>query len=261
MINDTFNFGRFGLLCRQNIHHHYKLIATILLGFCGTLFLLLLFLQLLQDFGPVSSKQAFDIFVPVLMIAGIVYAGTAFPGLRTREKAHQYLMTPASVFEKFLTEVVLRIVLFVLAVPLLYWLVYNLEGKVVQVFYPEFSFGGLFEYSLLPRSAEIKNMESLIYSLFVTGVSVILLTALTGAASFLRLPLLKTLSVVTVIFFFNLFVVYLMLEILEFRKYYSTSGVLAFNQPQLYRFLITVFSVATAWLLVVTYLKIKEKEV
>lgn len=262
--HDTFHFPRFAMLCKQNLYHHHRLILTAILGFCGALFLLLLFIQAVDGFHTFYSKDAFYTFVSVFCVTGILYTGTAFPGLRSREKAHQYLMIPASSFEKFLLEIVLRIVLFLLVVPLLYWVVYNLEGNVVRLFDPEFSFERLSDYPVVPRNVEVKNLETLFFSFLIGLTSVILLIPFTGATTFVKMPFLKTLFAVAIIFFFNLFVVVVVFQrILEFRQYYATSngGILSFNQGQMFRFLVACFAVTTAGLLAASYLKIKEKEV
>ena len=261
LLNNTFNIKRFGILCRQNITHNYKLVLTSLIGFCGGLFILLLSIQIAEGFQPPTLGRFAGLFIIVFIVSAIFCAGTAFPDLRSREKMHNYLMVPASVFEKFLMEFLGRIILFILVIPLVYWVVYNLEGYFVSLLSPAFPFEGQrLEFPLFTFATDTANRRMEIFSL--TGGLLIFVIPFTGATIFSKNPLIKTLFATAVIFFFNLALVYFFVEILHFNRYHPTTPILLLRHLEDGLMASIIASVIlNVGLIAAAYFKLKEREV
>ena len=253
--NNIFSFARFGILCKQSFIHNFRLTITSLIGFVGGLFILLLAIQIVNGFRPDDERFFFQLFLGVFSITAIICTGTSFPNLRTKESTVSYLMLPASAFEKFLIEFLGRIVLFILIIPLVYWGVYNLEGYIVNLFLPVFSFEG---QSLgLPQTA---NVRITIFTF--TGGLLLLIIPFTGATVFVKNPLVKTLFAVAIIFFFNLFLVYFFLEILKFQRYYPTTPILFVRHLEDGLLAMIIGSmILNIGFLAAAYFKLKEREV
>ena len=260
--NNLFSFARFGVLCKQNLIHNFRLTITSLIAFCGGLFILLLAIQIVNGFrSPDGERFFFGLFIAIFSITAIICTGTAFPNLRTKERTVSYLMLPASAFEKFLIEFLGRIVLFILIIPLVYWAVYNLEGYIVNLFLPVFSFEGqslnLPENNLRTETASVR-----MGILTLTGGLLLLIIPFTGATVFVKNPLVKTLFAVAIIFFFNLFLVYFFLEIMKFQRYYPTTPILFVRQMEDGLLALIIGSmILNIGFLVAGYFKLKEREV
>src|SRR5690606_19233305 len=139
-ISDTFNITRFGLLVKQHLIHNHRMLLISIVGFCGGLFMLLLIIQAMNQFDSWSQDAYYGTFITIFIATALLYAGTSFPSLRSREKSYSYLLNPASTLEKFLFELISRIVLFIILIPLLYWVVFHVEGYFRQAVYCRFGF-------------------------------------------------------------------------------------------------------------------------
>jgi len=61
-----------------------------------------------------------------------VYVGTAFPALSNRNKTTSYLLTPGSTFEKFMVQLMIRIVILIPTALVIFWLaVYLAKASLV----------------------------------------------------------------------------------------------------------------------------------
>lgn len=260
--NNTFSFARLGLLFKQSAIHHYRLALTSLVAFCGGLFIILLFIHLLNHLRPLGSNGFNNLFFVVFGITAIVSAGTAFPGFRTQEKMHNYLLLPASSLEKFLVEFVWRIVVVVLVVPLLYWAIFNLEGFIIHVFFPASPFDAQGFSSFPGFSFPTQTAGERMKILLATGGLLSLVVPFTGATMFTRYPLIKSLFSVAVIFFFNMFLIYFFVEILAFNKYHPTTPILFIRHMEDGLLALIIASIVlTAGFLIAAYLKTREQEV
>ncbi len=93
----------------------------------------LLYLYFLGDarnvFVSLRSDNSFLAFNAYFCIAGWIYAGMAYNELGKQSTAVQYLLAPASTFEKWLAQALLALVVF----PLITWLSFNLAFKVFEL--------------------------------------------------------------------------------------------------------------------------------
>jgi hypothetical protein len=233
-----------------------------LVAFAGGLFILLLFVQFMDGFQPKPDGANFALAIFVIIAMGILCAGTAFPGLRTKEKAQGYLLLPASTFEKFLMEFLTRIILFMLIVPAVYWVVGNLEGNLVRLFQPSFYFNPQVPFVSFGMHVGPPGFMGWVYSLAISMYALVLTIPFTGATIFTKNPLIKTLFGVAIIFFFNLLVIYFFLSVLDFRRYYPSGRILfmADGDDSIIAGAI-ICTVMCMGFICAAYFKLKEKEV
>ena len=226
-MNNTFSFDRFAALIKQGFIHDYKMYIMSLVGFSGGLFIVSFLFHLSQSTTILPPGTITILYILTFIVSGLLYAGAAFSGFRSKEKCIWFLMNPASRLEKFLWEYISRILLFMLVVPILFWAVYNSESRIFSVLYPSFSYQYL-PFFLIPR--HIPQPGGLNpYPLIISLSFFVLTVPLAGASIFNKYPLIKTLFVVSIIFFFHLFLVYFFVEVLNL-KYYNISP----KETQLY---------------------------
>lgn len=189
---NSFSMSRFALLAKQHLIYNRKLILTSITGFIGGLFVLLFAIQIITDFDSWRAGQFFLVFACLFMVLAIAYSGTSFPGLRSKEKSYNYLLLPVTVLERFLFELLSRITLFALFIPLLYWVIFNLEGHLVQWLNPEFTFQsfGFFDPFHFRTEAETKWMIN-----FTASEGLLFLTIpFFGATVFTKQSIVKTVA-------------------------------------------------------------------
>ncbi|HBL74876.1 MAG: hypothetical protein A2W90_07115 [Bacteroidetes bacterium GWF2_42_66] len=131
--------------------------------------------------------------------ASLLYIGSAFPALRSREKTINFLMIPASPFEKFLYEFIERIVLFCVLFPILLYLFGNLALGIVHEI--KQSIGDNFPSEYLSYQKIFKDVVPAdAVSIIVLGVLAAFSIAFAGTIVFRKLPLIKTIIFVGVVF-------------------------------------------------------------
>lgn len=263
-ISDAFSITRFGWLVKQHLIHNHRMLLISIVGFCGGLFMLLLIVQAMNDFDTWTKDAFHATFVTIFIATALLYTGTSFPGLRTREKSYSYLLNPASTLEKFLFELISRIILFIVVVPFLYWLVYHLEGYFLQAIYSRFEFTSQSLVEIPFLELDVPEDSTLPYWAiampFAFGLLIFTLP-FTGAAVFMKYPLPKTLFAVAIVFFFHVFLVFFFLEILDFGKGPGNGRVLGMDAEAAIKFFTSYAVIANIVVLTASYFKLKEREV
>jgi hypothetical protein len=262
-MNNTFNIHRFGALVRQGVMHDYKMYLISIVGFSGILFIIFFVTQFNFGISIIDPRSLVIIYILTFIGAGLLYTGSAFGGFRSKEKSISYLLIPESRSEKFLCEYVSRIIIFLVAFPVLFWLVYNLEGVIFGVLHPAFTFKYQ-EFFFVPKyiiQPDKVNPYPLIYS----AAFFVLTIPFTGAAIFNKHPLIKTLFSVSIIFFFHLILIYVFVEVLKFKHYNISDEAQIYLLPTSAEKAITFFTItlfiANILLTLIAYFKLKEKEV
>jgi len=199
----------------------------------------------------------------LFIAVGIIYTGTSFPGLRTREKSFSFLLNPVSAFEKYVFEFLSRIVLFIIVMPIIFWLVYLTEGFFAELIIPDYDFVPV--SFLWNGFSEIEPAEYYGWVvMLVTSLTLLIFNIpFTGATIFTKYPLLKTLFAIAVIFFFHAFLIFFFVEILNFKDYgHSHMSILGIKDAFGALKFFTIYSIiVNAGLIATAYLKLKEKEV
>lgn len=260
--NNIFSSQRFMMLFKQSARVNKKLIWISLTGVAGTMFIALMLLQRATGYDRWSNNSYFATFSFFFFALGLIYASMSFPAFRTKEKSMTYLMLPVSTSERYLYEFLTRIVAFVLLMPLLFWVVANLEGAVVHYFDERlvnfrFSFSRFFEETISKEELNGWNIIAVIQAgLFV------FIAAFTGASHFSKSPLIKTLFTFSLVVGGYILFAYLISKGLNIENHHSSDSVLFIKADSDGA---PFFSVAAAIvnlsLLSIAWFRLKEKEV
>jgi hypothetical protein len=257
--NNQFAIQRFVLLSKQSFIINKKMIGISLVGFVGILFITLLFFQSANHFVRWDNKSYMVTFISLFFPLGIIFSGLSFPAFRSKEKSMSYLMLPASASEKYIFEFLMRVVLYIILMPLLFWIVANFEGVVVHSFVPDlvnykFSFSGL-------NHTHIDNEGWISYAA-AQGFLFIFIACFTGASHFAKSPLMKTMFTVSMIAIgYGLFT-FLLLKGLNLESFHVESKRIFFikDKHDGLVFLAILETVINLSLLAIAWFRLKEKE-
>ena len=205
-VTTTFSNERFSLLFRRFWVYHQKLLWLSVSGLVAAIFLILFALQIVTDFSPWGAGEFIMVFIWIFMVSAIIYAGLSFPGLRSKHASSGYLLTPATTMEKFLFEFVVRILLFIAIVPTAYWMIFQVEGRLVELINPDFVFQSFSFFDAFKLPTEIENTWMKIFT--ATEGLLFLTVPFYGATYFARYPIVKTVVVASIVLFFHLLFYY-----------------------------------------------------
>jgi len=260
--NNMFSFKRFIALFKQSLIINKKTIAISIAGISGTLFVLLMVFQKLDNFEYWTNENYFSVFLVFFFSLGIIYSSLSFPAFRSKEKSITYLTLPISASEKFIFELLTRIVLFILFMPMLFWVIANIEGRIVHYYIPEFI---NYKFSFSQALTEINNNQpiSIWSKLFVVQSGLFVFIAVfTGACYFRRLPLIKTLFAFSTIVIAYLLFIYLIFKGLNLKDYRPSEQVFFIkNQDDIIALWALGLTVVNIVLIAVAWFRLKEKEV
>ena len=260
--NISFSFHRLVLLFKRSLIINKKRFAIAISAFSGILFITLVWAQASVNFSNWGEHAYLSTFVSVFLSLGISYAAFSFPAFRSKEKSMTYLMLPASAAEKFAFELLSRIVAFIILMPLLFWVIANLEGALVHHYYPElinyqFSFGE--SLTEATKDHEFNQVIFLIIQMVLFGF----IAAFTGASHFSKSPLFKTLLTFSIIV-----ISYVLFSIFLVKAFDLLQGLTAGNKGEHFRgskeIVIIVFKIGFTLtnlvLLAIAWFSLKEKE-
>jgi len=257
--NNLFTLQRFVLLCKQSFIINKKMIGISLVGFIGILFIALLFFQSANDFVRWDNKSSEVTFVSLFFPLGIIFAGLSFPAFRSKEKSMSYLMLPVSASEKFIFEFLTRVVLFIILMPLIFWIVANLEGAAVHYFVPDlinykFSFSGF-------NHTPIDNEGWISYAI-AQGFLLVFVVCFTGASHFTKSPLMKTMFTISMIAIgYGLFTLFLVKGLhLEAYQIQNKKVFFIENEHDGLVFLAILTTMINISLMAIAWFRLKEKE-
>jgi hypothetical protein len=257
-MNRTFSLTRAGLLIRQYFYLYGKNVLISIAAATAIVFVLNAFLFSINY--SMSKYDQFDLFFSMVFLfalggAAILWTGQAFPPFRSGIGTHNYLLTPASHLEKLVVEILLRIGLLLLIFPLIYWVATNFAMLVMSIV-PEYDLYG-FSFQLPEESLPIRD-----YALFISLGMMVPVIVFTGSTYFRKLPSVKTIAVVFMVVVVWWALIYFVMEIIGFKNYYKDDGSLMFIDRENAK----IITIVTTWviniyLIVISYFKLKEKEV
>jgi hypothetical protein len=263
MSSNIFNGRRFALLFRQHFVHNSKLLLFSSVAYVGVVFTLLTVVQLGSELHPHDLGSFRGFMVAFVAIFGVLYTGYAFPAFRAKESTMNYLLLPSSALEKFAFEVISRIGIMLLLLPLLFWVTFNMQGYFFSLF-SKIPFDSIGIHALvdikIPGGVDSPGW----FMTMITGLALLLFVVpFTGAAMFSKQPLIKTLFAVAVIIIFYASVAYVAAEPMGLSKYNpgESMWLIPLNEHAAFRFFAIAVIIANAVMLFVAYRKLKEREV
>lgn len=274
-----FSGKRFLSLLRQHILHNYKaLLLGLLVGF-GISFLVIAFLQFLNGANQSNNNEFLIILIFGYALLGGFYISSAFSPFRNKEKAQAYLMVPGSAFEKYLVEIIFYPLLYLLAFPLLYLIAYQLSSSFISIFKVGFVpfdlLGKIISEFLVSEEYHYEDGVKIITAeihFWILSASIgfsLAMAFFLGAASFKKYAMLKTLLGLVLYIGFCVWMFFYLMNELEwgqyrlssYRSYMTPFGSGGANQQILINFFSICFLCWGFVLSVVSFLKLKEKEV
>ncbi len=176
-MNSFFSFKRFARLLRYDIATNYKFYGL----FLGGIAIVLLFGLFLNMYNIVEYKEyEFRNYFPWLFAlvigVGVLSVSTAFPATKNKVALAGYLMLPASIFEKYLVQFMVRVVFLIPILLLIFWIDAQIARKMVQLVWEEPILGfNAFSYSIFYQKVvnPIWEVKGLWYLLIVGIVSLI----------------------------------------------------------------------------------------
>ena len=260
--NNQFTMQRFVLLGKQSFIINKKMIGISLVGFVGILFIALILFQSGAHFRNWDNNSYLGTFLSLFFTLGIIISGHAFSAFRTKEKSMAFLMLPTSASEKFVFELLSRIVLFMVVMPLLFWLVANLEGTVVHYFIPDmknFKFSYSEAWAQMTHQGKIDGWAKFA---MLQGCLFVFIAALTGASHFTKSPLRKTMFTLSVIVAGYALFTFLLVKGLNLEAFHIDNKRVFFieNEHDGMVFLAALTTLINISLLSIAWFRLKEKE-
>lgn len=262
MSNNIFSSKRFSLLCRQHVIHNSEFLILSSVAYIGVIFIVLSLAQAGNNFHAHDLDTFQGFLLGFFAVFGVLYAGHSFPAFRNKESTINYLMVPASALEKFVFELVNRIGLTVLVLPLLYWVTFNLQGYFFNIFIDEV-FRPIGVQYLIKIDFPDPEYPMLIFTVISAVVMVALALAFTGAAIFNKQPLVKSLFAVAVIVMAFVGYSYIVIEHVGVGRYNppDTMVLLPMSEVEVLQSIILALVITTVVMLFVAFRKLKEREV
>lgn len=256
--------ARFVRLFKHDLLLNQKTYLFALVGLSIAIYAFTYFIMFANRGGFNRAEDYIPLILFYLMGIG-VFIGTAFPALNNQIKMSNYLLAPGSIFEKYLVQFVIRVVLFIPVALLLFWLGTHL-AKVSMIPDPRNGFdpSRIQDFHFRDLFKDVPTFrDKLIIILSIFSFATVLFA---GSAWFNRFALVKTLIVsgimigavlLSFVLFSHLFYPDMVYGFdIHIRNYKVTEDL---ENVQLFFYLIGGLS----WLffLSLAYFKLKEKEV
>lgn len=250
------------MLCKQHFINNTQLLFLSTVAYIGIIFIVLSIVQLSNRFQPHDLDSFQGFLVGFVAVFGILYAGHSFPAFRSKESTMTYLMVPASLPEKFVFEFFSRIVTTLLALPLLYWTTFHLQGYFFTIFTSQ-TFESVGLQYLIKINVPENDHLFWIYTVVSTAVLLAFVLVFTGSAMFTKQPLMKSLFALAVIMIFYSGYSYIVIEHLGVGKYNPPDAMwlVPMSESGAFRFFSAALILAIGIMMFVSYRKLKEKEV
>lgn len=256
-MNQIFNLSRFLKYASYQFGMHKKIIG---LGVAGTFSVLILFLVLiLSGQHTWMDNEWRNTFFILFSLSACLIIGHAFPFYRQKEKAISTIMIPASVFEKFISEYILRIILYTLIFPILFTLAAKLATPLATLINDRGSIMPFSLSSLFEVQVNAKFLYTLIPLLFFTSSAFLF----AGCTAFSKYPLLKTSIFITAVFIMASGYLYFIMEKMDLKNgiaYMLETGSIASDEGALNALYVTL-TVSILSALSYAFFKLKEKEI
>lgn len=134
-MNQFFSFKRFNLLVLKHWADNKKRYGLSVLAFIGFLIAWFVFIMLIADNNPMREDVQQSIFFLLLFGLGSFFASQYFSDLGSRARGSNFLIVPASAFEKFLCSMLYTVFLFFVAFTAAFYLVDSLMVTIWNRFF------------------------------------------------------------------------------------------------------------------------------
>jgi hypothetical protein len=255
-----FSFQRFLLLIRLSVRVNKRLLLISIAGLAGTLFLALILFQSMVNFQNWNQSNNMITFYFLFLTLGFLYTSQSFPAFRSNTKSLAFLMLPATNSEKYSFELLTRVVAYIVLMPLIFWIVANIEGVIVHHYVPQLV---NYKFSFTENiSRFIERSKPGFWGIFgtVQAMLFVFTTAFTGSSYFSKSPLIKTLftfsTIVAGYFLFS----YLLFRGLNLKQYHPADSSMYISKNGILMLFAIAGSLINFTLLAISWFRLKEKE-
>ncbi len=258
-MNTIFSIKRFGKLIKQQYHLSKKNASLTLISlFIGYTLIILFTLMSDRHFTASSWIPLF-----ILLCAGVAipFAAYAFPAFRRKDLTFEFLLLPCSVTEKFVLNILVRILSPWLLLPFIFYVSSHLASELVLWFSPD-RFLEPFAFTTIIKEIGTKELPFFL-TLIILIILIIQSVLFAGGAVFGKKPLIKTLVVIgacTALVFFYFF------SIIEWAEVFKNGRVpwiaIFDNKESTLKALVIgveVFVLITTW--AYAFFRVKEKQI
>jgi len=253
-MNQIFNFSRFIKLASFNLSIHKK---RYLLMFGGVFAALFLFqLVILLSNSRWNNMDWAGLFIGTGIVGAIFYFGKSFPYLRKKETTIDALMIPASIFEKYLLEIVSRFVVYLIAFPIIFYLASHFSAIFATILKEDISYTGFMLVSAFDKVPE--EAFPVLAWVFVFGASIVF----AGAATVRKYPLIKTIVFVGAVFMLVVGYFYVAIEVFDIEQGLEYVSKTMISSEETALTIVTVkLGFSSLITLVYAFFKLKEREI
>lgn len=138
-MNPTFDLGRWALLVKQHWIENKKRYLLSIAAMAGILFMWFFFVALSDQSDPMNADVQRGTYFFLLLVGGCFYASQFYKDLGSRSRAINYLLIPASSFERLLVSLLYVVVLFFLVFTAIYYIVDTIMVMAVNMLHPTYS--------------------------------------------------------------------------------------------------------------------------
>ena len=165
--NSIFNIKRFLLLLRNDLFRHYRMLL-IGASTVATIYFVAIIPQII--FSPANIEQEFHIgfFPTAFIITGFLLSAGVFAEIHNTQKNTSFFMLPATIFEKFISRLLLTTIVFV-PLAVVFYLALNLISLLITKIFTGWGFPILNPFD--PDMLNIMAVYLVTQSLFIFGSS------------------------------------------------------------------------------------------
>ena len=265
-MNNTFDFNRFSLLVKRQWVENKKLFLMASFGILGIL-VVIYSLIIQSETGAIGEMPRFSIFLLSLFFGGSVFTNYVLKDLSDKNSSTSFLLVPASHFEKFLTGTFYAFIIFPIVFLTLFYVVdYGFVniGNNIKDGLKVPSVKNIQLHTYIINNKNIREMLGEIVGFWLVIQAFILM----GAAQFEGRSYIKTAFMGFALLFLIGFVIYLSNKFLlsDITKQFQNKGysreLVKPTKDMIGGILgICLIYVLPPILLVITYFKLKEKQV
>ena len=259
-----FNLKRFGKYAACSLISNYR---QILLFWGAIWFAVFAFtLVIISNSHSMWNNDGWmPFFIIVFCISGLLYTGFAFPSFRNKKRTLTELMIPVTAFERLVYEFFEKVVAFFILYPPVFFISSSLAVVIRNTFAFKITraeVNGIetFPFEIISFDKLYTNLEPGLFGMFFMLAVLGFVLVFAGAATFRKLPLIKSIVVFGLIFLAVIGYMYMLLEKLGLRN--SWLLILEHNITAKQGFMIgsLIFGLISLTALTYTYFKLKEKE-
>lgn len=136
--NKHFNLNRFKNILKRELYSNFKQLVLVI-GAMYSIFTIVTFLIFQFGGKPTNQESLYNFhlitFAVMLFVGGAFVASLSFADLRSKMKAHFYLLTPSSAFEKFLANLLISFVGYMIFMIVSYYIYSHIFNWIVDAVY------------------------------------------------------------------------------------------------------------------------------